>query len=130
MTRNTLPILSAGLRGTTMAQDTKNIIFWHRELPPVAAEPMDEHIVEADSAHVAGTIAHRDELWNRYYEDLMSNARLRLQQEVARLGGIYAHVLDETVDSRHNEASNESWLHGRFTYMLYRQANKINHTPE
>lgn len=107
-----------------MTQDTSKIIFWHRELPPVSAEPMDEHIVEADSAHVAGTIAHRDELWDQYYEDLMSKVSARLAQEVTRLGGHYAHVLDESVDSRHNDVTNESWLHGRFTYMLYRQANK------
>jgi hypothetical protein len=107
-----------------MTQGTPNIIFWHRELPPVAAEPMDEHIVEADSAHVAGTIAHRDELWDQYYEDLMSKVGVRLEQEVTRLGGNYAHVLDEAVDSHHDDVTNESWLHGRFTYMLYRQANE------
>jgi hypothetical protein len=51
--------------------------------------------------------------------DAQSSARLA--QEVKRLGGQYAHVLDESVDSRHDDASNESWLHGQFTYMLYRQ---------
>jgi hypothetical protein len=105
-----------------MTESTPNIIFWHRDLPPVAAEPTEEHVVEADSAHVAGTIAHRDELWDQYYEDLMSKVTERLEQEITRLGGNYAHVLDETVDSRHNDVTNESWLHGRFTYMLYRQA--------
>ena len=107
-----------------MTQDPPKIIFWHRELPPVAAEPVAEHIVEADSARVAGTIAHRDELWDQYYDDLMSKVSVRLGQEVARLGGNYAHVLDETVDSRHNDVTNESWLHGRFTYMLYRESKK------
>jgi hypothetical protein len=106
-----------------MAQDA-NIIYWHRELPPVDASLMGEHVMEAESAHVPGTIAHRDELWDQYYEDLMAKVRVRLEQEVQRLGGNYAHVLDETVDSRHNDATNESWLHGCFTYMLYRQAKK------
>lgn len=108
-----------------MAQDIMNLIYWHRELPPLDAEPVGEHVVEADSARVPGTIAHRDELWDQYYEDLMSKVRTRLQQEILRLGGNYAHVLDETVDSHHNDVTNESWLHGSFTYMLYRQANKL-----
>jgi hypothetical protein len=106
-----------------MAQDT-NIIYWHRELPPMDADLMGEHVVEAESGRVSGTIAHRDELWEQYYEDLMSKARVRLEQEIHRLGGDYAHVLDETVESRHNDVTNESWLRGRFTYMLYRQADK------
>jgi hypothetical protein len=106
-----------------MAQDT-NIIYWHRELPPMDADLMGEHVVEAESGRVSGTIAHRDELWKRYYEDLMSKVRERLEQEIHRLGGDYAHVLDETVESRHNDVTIESWLHGRFTYMLYRQAGK------
>ena len=107
-----------------MAQDTSKIIFWHRELPPISAEPMDEHIVEGDSARVAGTIAHRDELWEQYYADLMSKVSARLEQEVTRLGGNYAHVLDESVDSHHDDVTNESWLHGRLTYMLYRDTKK------
>jgi hypothetical protein len=32
----------------------------------------------------------------------MTQARTCLQQEVLRLGGDYAHVLDEYVDSRHD----------------------------
>jgi len=96
------------------------MVYWHRDLPPLDAEPLEEHVVEAVSARVEGTIAHRDELWDRCYEDLMANAAARLEQEVVRLGGQYAHVLDEHVDSRHDGPTNESWLRGRFTYMLYR----------
>ena len=51
----------------------------------------------------------------------MAKAGARLEQEVLRLGGHYAHVLDESVDSRHDGATSESWLHGRFTYVLYRR---------
>ena len=101
-----------------------NVIYWHRELPPLDATLMGEHVVEAESAHVRGTIVHRDELWDKYYEDLMSKVRVRLEKEVQRLGGNYAHVLDETVDSRYNDTTNESWLHGCFTYMLYRGVKK------
>jgi hypothetical protein len=71
---------------------------------------------------VPGTLAHRDELWNQCYEDLMAQSGIRLKQEVTRLGGNYAHVLNEFIDSKHDGISGEAWLHGRFTYMLYRRA--------
>jgi hypothetical protein len=55
-----------------------------------------------------GTIAHPDELWHACYEDLMTQARIRLEQEVARLGGHYAHVLDEVIHSRRDEVTGEA----------------------
>jgi hypothetical protein len=81
---------------------------------------MGEHVVEASSARAPDTLAHRDELWQRCEGELMANARLRLCEEIARLGGRYAHVLSETIETRHNASSGEAWLHGCFTYMLYR----------
>jgi hypothetical protein len=36
-------------------------IYWHRELPPLEAQPMEEHVVEATSRRVPDTIAHRDD---------------------------------------------------------------------
>jgi hypothetical protein len=101
--------------------ESSQVVYWHRELPPLAAEPVEEHVVEAASRRVPGTLLHRDELWVECYQDLMVKAANRLEQEVKRLGGHYAHVLDESVDSRHDDASNESWLHGQFTYTLYYQ---------
>jgi hypothetical protein len=95
------------------------IIYWHGELPPFNSEAMGEHVVEATSERVPGSLTHRDELWSQCYEDLMVQARTRLEQEVARLGGKYAHVLTESVDSKHDHISGEAWLHGLFTYMLY-----------
>ncbi len=108
--------------------DSSKIIYWHRELPPVDAQLMGEHVVEATSGRVAGTLAHRDELWNQRYEELMVLVRARMEQEVVRLGGDYAHVLSESVDSKHDEVNGQAWLHGRFTYMLYRnvQANSTD----
>jgi len=79
-----------------------------------------EHVVEASSRRVPGTLSHRDELWDRCYQDLMARARARLTQEIARLGGDCAHVLDEFVDSRHDPKTGEAWLDGRFAYVLYR----------
>jgi len=86
------------------------------------AELMAEHTFEANSSRVAGTIAHRDDLWDRCYQELMSNAESRLTQEVARLGGHYAHVHDEAIEPKHDDAAGEAWLHGRFSYMLYRRS--------
>jgi hypothetical protein len=95
-------------------------IYWHRDLPPLEAQPMGEHVVEATSAHVPDTIAHRDELWDRCEDELMANTDERIREEIARLGGRYAHVLQESIEPRHNTATGEAWLHGRFTYTLYR----------
>ena len=105
-----------------MTRETLNtdVVYWHRQLPPLRAEAIGEHTVEATSHRVPGTIARRDELWDACYEDLMRETRHRLEQEVTRLNGRYAHVLDESIDSRHDDATGESWLHGRFTYMLMR----------
>ena len=82
---------------------------------------LGEHVLEATSHHVPGSLAHRDELWDDCYRDLMENAEVRLKQEIERLGGHYAHVLRDSVDSRRNDAAGEAWLRGRFTYTLYRR---------
>ncbi len=100
--------------------DPTKRIFWHRELPPIAAELLGEHVVEAVSTRVPSTLSHRDDLWDRCYFELMDAAQRRLTQEISRLGGDCAHVLSEAVDTRHDDISGESWLHGRFTYVLYR----------
>jgi hypothetical protein len=99
-------------------------VYWHRELPPLDAEAIGEHTVEANSRHVPGTLAHQDELWNQCYADLMAQVRIRLEQEIVRLGGDYAHVLDESVESKHDAVTGEAWLHGVFKYMLYRAAQR------
>jgi hypothetical protein len=97
------------------------VVYWHRELPPIDAEVLGEHTVEATSEHVTGSLDHGGELWNQCYESLMAQAHIRLAQEVARLGGDYAHVLDESIDGRRNDATGQAWLNGRFTYVLYRR---------
>jgi hypothetical protein len=95
-------------------------IYWHRDLPPLAAEMVGEHVVEATSSRVPGSLAHGGELWGRAYRELMENAETRMKQEIDRLAGRYAHVLDECIDSRCDEVTGEAWLHGLFTYTLYR----------
>jgi hypothetical protein len=100
------------------------IVYWHRELPPLDAELIGEHTVEATSSRVPGTLSHRNELWDRCYQELMASADARLAQETVRLGGHYAHVLDEFIDARHDEAAGEAWLHGRLSYTLYRRLSQ------
>lgn len=103
------------------SEPERKFVYWHRELPPIDAEPLGEHTVEADSMRVVGSLAHRDELWDQCYRDLMARVHLRLDQEVHRLGGHYAHVLDEAIGSKHDDRSGEVWLHGRTTYLLLRR---------
>ena len=96
-------------------------VFWHRDLPPIDAEPIAEHTVEANSGRVPGTLAHRDQLWDRCYEELMASATSRIADEIRRLGGDYAHVKGESLGAKHDDVAGEAWLHGTFEYMLYRQ---------
>jgi hypothetical protein len=103
---------------TTMVEPAK-VVYLHRDLPPLDAQPIEEHTVEAASRRVPDTIAHREDLWNQCKDDLMTQMRERLTAEVARLGGRYAHVLSESIDPRHDATTGEVWLRGRFTYMLY-----------
>ena len=110
-------------------KDPRTIVYWHRDLPPLDAELVAEHVVEASSSRVSGRIAHRDELWNRCYDELMATAEHRLTQEVGRLGGDCAHVYEEIVDPRHDDLTGQGWLHGRFGYMLYRRPRPTTVTP-
>ena len=107
---------------STTGEETK-VIYWHGDLPPLDAEQIGEHVVEATSTRVKGDLAHRDALWDQCYSDLMVRLRDRLEQEVARLGGHYAHVLEESIDSQRDDASGEAWLHGRLSYLLLRRSS-------
>lgn len=104
----------------TNSPDGAKSIYWHRELPPLAADLIAEHVVEAVSSRVPSRLSHRDDLWDRCYAELMKAAEARLTQEISRLGGDCAHVLREAVDTQHDDAHGEMWLRGRFTYVLYR----------
>ena len=104
----------------TTSESTPKAIYWHRDLPPLHAEAIGEHTIEATSSRVPGTIAHRDELWTRCEDELMSQTRHRLAEEMARLGGRSVHVHQESIETRHDDATGEAWLHGRFGYTLYR----------
>lgn len=109
---------------STIHASELKVVYWHRELPPLDAELMAEHTVEANSSRVPGTLAHRDDLWDRCYQELMADAESRLAQEVARLGGHCAHVHTESISPKHDDAAGEAWLHGLFTYLLCRRPQK------
>jgi hypothetical protein len=105
-----------------MIMTSTTSVFWHRELPPLDAEVMAEHTVEANSNRVPGTLSHRDELWDHCYQELMANAATRIAEEIRRLGGDYAHVHGESLGAKHDDVAGDAWLHGIFTYMLYRRS--------
>ena len=100
---------------------SRKIAYWHRDLPPPGADPAGEYVVEATSRQVNGAFSHRDEIWDECYDDLMVHACARIEQEVARLEGLYAHVLNESIDVRRNDQTSRAWLHGQFRYVLYRR---------
>ena len=97
------------------------MVYWHRHLPPPDAEAIGDHTIEVTSARVPGTLSHRDDLWTRCYQELMERVNGRLAQEIARLGGDYAHILRETIAPRHDDRTGEAWMYGRFDYELYRR---------
>ena len=109
--------------GGSRARDPgdRKVVYWHRELPPLHADPAGEYLVEATSMRVTGSLVHRGELWDQCYQDLMARLQQRVCQEVQRLGGDDAHVLDEAIDSRRDDCSGEVWLRGRLKYLLLRR---------
>jgi hypothetical protein len=120
--RNRLdPLMSKEQLMSATASTGTRILYWHRELPPLTAEAMGEYTLEATSRHVAAGFSRADEEWGRCYGDLMTQARDRLEQEVARLGGHYAHVGEELISPQHDDRIGEAWLYGRFKYVLYRE---------
>ena len=99
----------------------RKVVYWHLDLPPLTAEVCGDDVVEAHSRRVAGNLSHRDDAWERCYADLMAHAASSIEQEVIRRGGDYAHVKDELIDTRHDDAKGETWLYGRFTYVMYKE---------
>jgi hypothetical protein len=95
------------------------IIYWRRELPPLSEQVEGEHELTAESDRVHVSWADRDALWGRCHASLMRHARDRMIQEVERLGGSCAHVLEESVTAKHDETTDEFWLAGKFQFLVY-----------
>jgi hypothetical protein len=107
---------------TSCAPSPSHAIYWHRELPPATAMLIGDHTIEATSSRVPGTLSHRDAvIWDRCHQELMDGVRARLEQEICRLGGDYAHVSSEHIEPRHDDRTGEAYLYGRFDYELYRR---------
>jgi hypothetical protein len=101
-------------------EEHMNAVYWHRELPPFEAQALGEHVLETNSRRIPDTIERREELWNQSKDELMAHTNRRLLDEIRRLGGRYAHVLNESIDTKHDPRTGEAWLCGRVTYVLYR----------
>jgi hypothetical protein len=100
-------------------------VYWRQEFPPLTADVFGADTIEATSGRVQGGLSHRDDAWVRCYQDLIERLRVRLEQEVMRRSGHYAHVRDEHIEARHDEANGEAWLYGRFQYVLYREPDRV-----
>jgi hypothetical protein len=106
--------------GGKVSHEPGRVVYWFRDLPPLDGEPSGEDQVEAVSTRFHGRLEHADDLWDRCRDEVLAVATTRIEQEVARLGARYARVTDEELDSRHDDAANESYLHGRFRFVVYR----------
>jgi len=95
------------------------IIYWHRELAPLSEQMEGVHEVTACSERVHFDWADHSTLWKRCHDDLMPRGEDRIRQEVHRLGGSCAHVLEEQFTSKRDDATQEFWLEGRFRFMMY-----------
>jgi hypothetical protein len=82
-------------------------------------DPADANVETGD--HHVPTISDSGGKCIYWHRELMENMQARMKQEIGRLGGHYAHVVDESIDSRHDYAAGQAWLHGIFTYALYRR---------
>jgi len=95
------------------------VVYWRRELPPLSEQIEGEHELEADSPSVHQDIGERQLLWGRCYPKLLEAAERRILQEVERLGGTCAHVVDEVITAKADDANAQFALHGVFRYVMY-----------
>jgi hypothetical protein len=95
------------------------VVYWRRELQPLSEQIEGEHEIEAESPHVHYDFGRREAMWGVCYGKLMEEAERRMVQEVQRLGGSCAHVLEEIVTARTDDAASLFWLRGRFRYVMY-----------
>lgn len=101
------------------ATTVEKTVYWRRELPPLAERIVGEQTVEAESQRVPHT-SHEDELWERGAAELEAEASRRIEQELRRVGGSCAHVVEEQVEPKVDYAAGTTWLSGRYTYVVYR----------
>jgi hypothetical protein len=102
------------------AQIPPKLVYFRPDLPPLSEDSAGEFMVDAESPPVPNTSLGRDELWVHCYDDLMAAAAERIGQEVTRLNGSCAHVVDEHIEPKVSYERGEAWLAGTFTFVLYR----------
>jgi hypothetical protein len=96
-----------------------HVVYWRRDLPPLSEEIEGEHEVEAESPHVHYDFGRREAMWSKCYGLLQEVAEERIRQEVLRLGGSCAHVVDEAITAKTDDAAALFWLRGRFRFVMY-----------
>jgi hypothetical protein len=98
----------------------EKLIYWHRELPPLSEQVEGEHAVQAASDWVPYTLCTRDELWAACHGNLMAHVSERIAQEIRRLQGSCAHILEEDIKPKVDNTAGRYRLEGTFSYVLYR----------
>lgn len=107
------------MTSTGSKEGPKKLVYWRRELPPLGESIGGECMVEADSPPVALDAPH-EHFWQECSAALESAAITRIEQELHRQGGCSAHVLDEQIQPKTDYSAGTTWLHGRYTYVMYR----------
>ena len=105
---------------STSPKQSEKRIYWHRDLPPLDAEIEGEHFLDAASEKVPYHFDRRDQLWVECHPSLVSSVETRIDQEITRLGGRCAHIVDEDIEPSVNNGAGLYHLKGKFTYLLYR----------
>ena len=96
------------------------VVYWRQELPPLSELLEGEHEIEAESAHVHYDFGDRQAMWRECYGLLATVAEERVRQEISRLGGSCAHIIEEQITARTDDGSALFWLRGRFRFLMYR----------
>jgi hypothetical protein len=94
------------------------LVYWHRELPPLHDRLAGEHVLAAHSDPIPYSFAERDALYERCLASLKARVTTRIEQEIHRLGGSCAHVLDEHIEPQVDSAKGEYSLRARVSYVL------------
>ena len=95
------------------------VVYWRRDLAPLSERIEGEHEVEAESPHLHYDTGNRQVMWGTCYPLLHAVAEERIRQEVVRLGGSCAHVTDEHITAKTDDAASTFWLRGRFSFVMF-----------
>jgi len=94
-------------------------IYWHSDLPPLEDKIAGKYQVTAESDPIPLDYRHKDELRGRSEPSLALRLEDRLGQEIDRLGGHCAHILEEHITPVIDYHNNQYRLRGTYTYVLF-----------